>query len=203
MRAVAAVRGRTPIRRYTSLMDTRALTPTSFGERLETLTWSESTASNRAVCILSPARANAVPIVLGGALWDAYLVIAYATLLRHMHVPAIYLLLPLVQVGAALTMTWLGLVRLLNVSRIVIDPDHFAVENGPLPVEGARMTTREIARFEAEEPGDRGAFSWVRVVMRSGATQRLPIDARGRAEFVAARLNAVLAAVRVPSAYRG
>jgi len=184
-------------------MGIRSLTPASFGERLETLTWSESSGRRCAVCILSPARASAVPIVLGGVVWDAYLVTAYATMLCHMHVPPIYLLLPLVQVGAALTMTWLGLVRLLNVSRIAIDPDHFVVENGPLPLEGARMTTREIARFAAEEPGERGAFSWVRVVMRSGATQRLPIDARGRAEFVAARLNAVLAGVRAPTAYRG
>jgi hypothetical protein len=156
--------------------------------------------------ILAPPRLAALPLLVFAGIWDSFIVFFYVGMMRSSRTPGFALLFPLLHVAAGVFITWLALVKTLNRSRVTFDRTTFRLEHSPIPARGASFPTSEIERFEATESrSNRGSSTWtLRVLTRDGKATRLslPIDQRDHVAFVGAKLNAALAEVREPSAYR-
>lgn len=163
---------------------------------------------------LQPGRAAAVPLLAFAGVWNAFLVFWYAMALG----PAaggpggIMLWFPLLHVGAGLFITYQGLVRLLNSTRVRLDDARFSVRQGPIPGRNALESAGNVLRFETgvrtSNLGRRGdaTQSWVvKMLTRDGRQVDLPITLANadHAAHVAHRLNAALDANRAPVGYRG
>lgn len=163
---------------------------------------------------LQPSRASAVPLLAFAGVWNAFLVFWYAMALG----PAqggpgnIMLWFPLLHVAAGAFITYQGLVRLLNSTRVRLDEHELTVRQGPIPGRSALESASNVLRFEtgvrASQIGRRGDAqqSWVvKMLTKDGRQVDLPLALANadHAAHVAHRLNAALDANRAPVGYRG
>ena len=85
------------------------------------LEWGESSGGGgETTFVLNPTRMNAVPLLVGTSVWDSFFVMLWMGLARA-HAPHVAFLFPIAHGMVALYLTWLTLVRTLNVTRIAVD----------------------------------------------------------------------------------
>jgi hypothetical protein len=186
------------------------LTSSDGAHRPEGLGWTERVEGARMEIVLTPARLSMLPMFLFTLFWDGFLVVWYAIALAPGQPRAAMIFFPLLHVGVGVFLTYNVLVRLLNRSRFALDAGSIVLESRPIPQRGARESTYAVERFDVAPSASsfkmRGTQVWcVRMLMRDGraVALALPISAETEVSFVAARLNAALAAVREPTGYRG
>ena len=170
------------------------------------LAWSERIEDRKASLAVRPSRWRALPVLGFAAVWDAFIVVFYASLLGHPGTPLFALAFPLIHAAAGVYITWRGLVLLLNRSRFALDAQEVTLRHAPVPVRGLRVPTPNVDGFDAiATTGKRGVMTWgLRVLLRDGSARKVPltITTHEHVSFVAARLNAALARVREPRGYR-
>jgi hypothetical protein len=169
------------------------------------LNWSEEVSGRETSFVLTPSRMSGIPILVFASLWDSFFVMLWTGLSRA-HAPERAFLFPIAHAAVGVVVTWLALVRCLNVSRIRINAGEIIVSHSPIPTRGARLATASIARFEMDDAaGKRKQARSVRVVASDGTgfSLGLTLDGRDEVAFVAARLNAALATARQPSSKAG
>jgi hypothetical protein len=168
------------------------------------LEWSESVSGRETSIAFTPSRLSAIPILVFASLWDSFFFMLWTGLARA-HAPRQAFLFPLAHAAVGVVITWMALVRCLNVSRITLGPAELIVKHAPIPTRGARIATDSIDHFEVyDAPGERRKARSVRAVTREGARVGLglALDGLDEVAFVAARLNCALATVRGKSAGR-
>lgn len=168
------------------------------------LKWTERIAPKYALFTLAPSRMLAVPILVFALVWDSFIITFY-TAMAHGKGPTIAFLFPLIHVGVGIFVTWFGLTRMFNTSRLMLDSSQFDLKSGPIPARNAHIAIDLIDQFDAiETRGNRGTSWAVRVLTRDDRARKLalPVDQREHALFVAAKLNEALATLRTPVGYR-
>ena len=161
------------------------------------LDWTEHLDGRESTFVLAPSRLEGIPILVFASLWDSFFVMLWMGLSRA-HAPPRAFLFAVAHAVVGLVLTYLALVRCMNVIRITLGPDALSVTQSPIPTRGKRLSTPQIDRFDVPEASARKKRP-VRAVMKGG---RPPVDfvfmLEGLDEvmFVAARLNSALAALR-------
>ena len=162
------------------------------------LEWTERVSGRESSFVLSPSRMSSIPLLVFASLWDSFFVMLWMGLSRA-HAPKQAYILPIAHAVVGVVVTWLALVRCLNVSRITITPGELVVSHSPFPARGARIPTSSIDHFEVHDSpaGKRKKPRSVRAVTSDGSpvSLGLTLDGLDEVAFVAARLNAALATV--------
>ncbi len=139
---------------------------------------------------VSPSRLGSIPILVFASLWDSFFVMLWTGLTR-VHAPQRAFLVPIVHALLGVVVTWVALVRCLNVSRIALDPNELVVRHGPIPARGARPDRKHSAlrnrrgarRAIPDQVGARGAHRGSAGEPRSRARRaRSSLVRRGSAE---------------------
>jgi hypothetical protein len=162
------------------------------------LEWSERVTGRESSIVFSPSKMRFVPLLVGASLWDSFFVMLWLGLVRA-HAPQRAFLFPVAHGVVGVVVTWMALVRTLNVSRIKLDPVELAITHSPIPRFATRIPTSGIDRFEAlDSEGSRRPGRSVRAVRKEGppVTLELALDGPDEVAFVSARLNAALAIAR-------
>jgi hypothetical protein len=162
------------------------------------LEWSESVAGRESKIVFTPSRLQAVPLLVGASLWDSFFVMLWMGLSR-VHAPQRAFLFPIAHALVGVVVTWMALARTMNVLRITVNATELTITQGPIPRPSVRIPVASLDHFDVQD--GRGLFGEVRrvrVVLRDGRATRLDLALDGLDEvaFVAARLNAALAAAR-------
>ena len=172
--------------------------PPRGGQPPKDLEWSERVHGRESTFVVSPSRMPSIPLLVGASIWDSFFVMLWMGLARA-HAPDRAFLFPVAHGIIGLIVTWLALVRTLNVSRIALDPILLVVSQSPVPRPAARIPVERLDRFEIRE--EKGwTRGWrkprtVNAVLKGGRRVRLPLDldALEDLDFVTARLNSALA----------
>ena len=168
------------------------------GRRPNDLNWSEQVTGRETSVVLTPSRMSAIPLLVFASLWDSFFVMLWTGLTRA-HAPERAFLFPIAHAVVGVVVTWLALVRCLNVSRITLNSGELVVSHSPIPTRGARLATASIDHFEVyDAPGKRRQARSVRAVGSdgTGVSLGLTLDGLDEVAFVAARLNGALATAR-------
>ncbi len=168
------------------------------------LEWSERVNGRESIFVLSPSRIQSIPLLVFASLWDSFFVMLWMGLSRA-HAPQRAFLFPVAHGVVGVVVTWMALVRTLNVSRITLSPIELAITQSPIPRPATRIAAETVDHFDVHEydGAKHPKRPWrrprsVRAVLKSGQAVSLPFDLDGLDEvaFVAARLNAALATAR-------
>lgn len=173
------------------------------------LAYAERDEAGTRVLSIAPPRAAALPIAGFALVWDAFLVVWYATATRSSSV--IMLVFPLIHVWAGVQVTRDALRRLFNHATIRVDAERVVYREGPVPAGRVEMALEAIASVEVESGARRVRFGAsrtesfsLRVVARdgTGAALALELPSYEQASFVARRLERAIDEARRPKGYR-
>ena len=165
---------------------------------------------------LKPNRLMAVPLLGFAAIWNAFLIVWYSIAFASHGGPFnLMVWFPILHVGAGLYITYQGLVKLFNRTRIELGPSTFKITQSPIPGRKVRELTGNLLRFEpavkiASTINTRNRYNstpqWqIKLLTDDGRSIELPLDLpkSDHAGYVANRLNHALEENRAPTTYRG
>jgi hypothetical protein len=125
--------------------------------------------------------------------------------LSRVHAPPRAFVFPVAHALVGVVVSYLALVRTLNVLRITLGPTDLVITQSPIPTRARRLPTAGIDRFDVHDPNPASSFlglrstRGVRTVMKDGAPSvdlNLMLDGLDEVAFVAGRLNLALAELR-------
>src|SRR5580704_7291969 len=92
------------------------------------LEWSERVDGRESSFVLTPSRMSSIPLLVFASLWDSFFVMLWMGLTR-VHAPDRAFLFPVAHAIVGVVVTWMALVRCLNVSRITLGAGELVVSH--------------------------------------------------------------------------